>query len=815
MNKNLGALVLVVASEALFAGVLYHGAIAAPAPSDAEYSAAIEAARAGKVAEALPVIESRYRANPADLSVAYDYVLLLGWANRPADAVALYESLPPADRPAYLEAAVARDYRDAHLYDKALALYRAGRARFPDDLTYAYGEILTLTDAGRAAEAVAEASTLLADHPQDVELLSAALYASAATDHYADTLALAERMLAVAPQDRDAQRQRVFALRGLGQFMLALQLAQQSAMAFSDDELRSLIGDYLAALVRQGEAPAANETERLAKVDQAIAELDRQIAAWMAQGAGATPEALTARFNRIVALEDGSRSQDVIAEYQALRSQGVMVPLYALKVVADAYSRLRQPENARQLYEQVVAADPKDFNSRIGLFYAELESEDFDAAFATIDALAAEQMPFLETNGQSLTTPNPDWLRAELVAAMARYYAGDTREAERRVFNLVVLAPRDAALRQALGTILSGRNRPHAADRQFAAGQVIIPDDVNLAAARADIAISRGDRAVGATQASELLRRDPLVNSVVQLNRRVEILQRPELIVRWNGNLQSTRVPVAGDSFEIDTQIFSAPIDDAYRVYAAYGFSTAKLPEGSIVNNHVAFGLEYTGLDLGANIEISNDSSPRSHAGGRAAIAWAPDDDWRLSGAMQIFSADTPLRALKNRITANSWATRLAFTPSELQTYSVAGELVTFSDGNDRFILDINTAQRVLTWPHLTVDAVPDLYASKNSRRDAPYFNPREDLSASLTVTANQILYRRYNFIYSHSLSVTGGEYLESGFRGGFAGSLYYEQRLRFNDDWDGTLGIRLRRQPYDGHSEDSFAILGGIDWRF
>jgi hypothetical protein len=24
-----------------------------------------------------------------------------------------------------------------------------------------------------------------------------------------------------------------------------------------------------------------------------------------------------------------------------------------------------------------------------------------------------------------------------------------------------------------------------------------------------------------------------------------------------------------------------------------------------------------------------------------------------------------------------------------------------------------------------------------------------------------------------------------------------------------------LRRQPYDGHSEDSFAILGGIDWRF
>jgi biofilm PGA synthesis protein PgaA len=140
---------------------------------------------------------------------------------------------------------------------------------------------------------------------------------------------------------------------------------------------------------------------------------------------------------------------------------------------------------------------------------------------------------------------------------------------------------------------------------------------------------------------------------------------------------------------------------------------------------------------------------------------------------------------------------------------------VTFSDGNDRTMLDASSTQRLMTLPHLTIDAIADLYASKNSVRNAPYYNPAEDFSGSLTLTANQILYRRYSYVYSHSLSLTGGEYLESGFRPGMAGSLYYEQRLRFSDSLEGAVGVRVRRQPYDGHSENSLAILGSIDWRF
>jgi hypothetical protein len=108
-----------------------------------------------------------------------------------------------------------------------------------------------------------------------------------------------------------------------------------------------------------------------------------------------------------------------------------------------------------------------------------------------------------------------------------------------------------------------------------------------------------------------------------------------------------------------------------------------------------------------------------------------------------------------------------------------------------------------------------DLYGSQNSLSGGPYYNPKSDFAASLTATINHTLFRRYSLVYSHRAGLTLGEYAESGFSSGFAASLFYEQRLKLSEDWSGGLGLRLRRQPYDGHSEDSVSFYGDIDWRF
>jgi len=803
------ALALVILS----AGPFSTAVTAASDVADVIYDAAIEAARAGDTANALPVIERRYHENPANLGIGYDYAVVLGWANRPQDAVMIYEMLPmsAAPAPAYVLSAVARDYRDVGQFDKALDLYRNGQQVYPQDPAFAYGEILTLTDAHRPDEAIAQANALLAERPDDQELLAALLYALATTDRHADTLATARRLLALAPTDREARRQEVLQLRATGDLTQALQLARQSPDLFSPSELRDLANDVAAALVRTGELTAANETERLAAVDQAIAELDRLIAQFSAEGTGARPNLLRARFDRIVALGDRTRSDDVIAEYAGLTSEGEELPPYALKVVADAYETKRDPGTARRLYEQVLAAAPTDYQARIGLFYAEIETEDFAAAFLTIDALAAGTPQFI-TGSQ---IPSPDWLRAQMIAALARYYAGDGPEAERRLQSLIAQAPWDSGLRQALAAVWLGKGKPRAADAQFAAAQSISPDDVTIAAARADVTVTRGDRAAGAAALSTLLERAPQNKSVERLEDRLQILRSPEVIFRFNGTFQGLNVPTGGNNIALEGQYFTAPIDDLYRLYLDYAFATAELPEGGVVEHHLAAGVEYTGRDVAASGEITEDITPSAHTGLRGSLAWTPDDQWRLGGSVQIFSSDTPLRALRHEITANSFALRAGYMVNDRQSYNLLAELVTFSDGNTRTIIDANASRRLITFPHLTLDAIGEIYSSHNTSVDGPYFSPRSDFEGAVTLAATQILFRRYDYVYSHALTVTGADYWQHGFGAQFAGSIAYEQRLKTSDAWEGAVGIRLRRQPYDGHAEDSLSFYGSIDWRF
>ncbi len=791
------------------------GVTAAADVSDTEYEAAIRAARSGDFDNALPVIERRRIQNPSDLSAAYDYLVVLGWANRLAEAVAAYEALPAGQPPAYVDAAAARDYRDLGQYDRALALYGEGREHYPQDLTFAYGEILTLADAKRAEEAVERANALLEASPNDTELLSALLYALATTDRHQETLAIANRLAALDASNREARRQQIIQSGELGDSASALERAQQSRELFSDAEMRRFAVQAAAAANRAGELAGSNDAEKNAQIDRAIAQLDSQIAKLGAEGPASRPELLNTRFDRLALLGDRNRVDDIIAEYQALLRERVDIPPYVLKTVADAYETRRDPQTARRLYQAALAGTPDDFQTRIGLFYAEIEAEDFDAAFDTIDRLAAEQPQFVEMRGGVAPILNPTWLRAQLAAAMARYYAGDAAEAERRVRGMITAAPENASLRQALGSILAGSGRPRAADVEFAEAQRLSPNDIDAAAARADVAVTLGDRPDGAAALNQLRQRAPSNRSVERLRGRLDIIGRPEAILRFNGAFQGMNVPVGGDSFTFDAQLFSAPIDNAYRLYVSYGFASAQLPEGDVINHHAGLGFEYTARDFSASAEVTQDSAPRWLTGARLSLAWAPFDAWRISGSAQLYSADTPLRTLKHGITANSLGARLGYSPSDRQSYNLLTELVTFSDHNVRTIVGASSMQRLLTWPHLTLDAIPEIYASWNTRRDAPYYNPLDDFSGALSVVANQILYRRYSFVYSHNLGVSAGEYWEHGFGGLFAASVTYEQRLRMSDSWEGSLGVRLRRQPYDGNGENSVTLFAGIDWRF
>src|SRR5262249_27858882 len=183
-------------------------------------------------------------------------------------------------------------------------------------------------------------------------------------------------------------------------------------------------------------------------------------------------------------------------------------------------------------------------------------------------------------------------------AAMARYYAGDAEGAQARVEQLLAVSPEDPNLRTALGTLLAARGKVRAADEQFAAAQRLNPGDLTAEVSRADLAITRGDRLAGAQAGEQLLQKDATNAAVLRLDERLQILGKPEFVLRFNGNFQSRQVPTGGNSLTVEGQVFSAPLAESYRLYATYGDAGASLPEGRVRDHHTAVGVEYLSRDF-------------------------------------------------------------------------------------------------------------------------------------------------------------------------------------------------------------------------
>ena len=145
--------------------------------------------------------------------------------------------------------------------------------------------------------------------------------------------------------------------------------------------------------------------------------------------------------------------QDCVLEYQALVAEGVKVPTYAKSAAAEAYLYLQNGEAARDLYLDVLAEEPDNFEARRQLFYAYVECDDFDNAYSTIDALDANQGVWKRLKGLPVPLPNSYREVADLDSGLARLYGGELADADDRISSIAYAAPVSVRHRKALGDI--------------------------------------------------------------------------------------------------------------------------------------------------------------------------------------------------------------------------------------------------------------------------------------------------------------------------------------------------------------------------
>ncbi len=514
-------------------GLLVAAVCSAPADALAQTrEEAVQAARRGEFDAAVSALRTLLAASPSDTAIALDLAVVLEWAGRPREATDAFERTGVAEPPEYVLGAMVRAYRTERRWAEAGALAAQGVRRFPANPQWPLAAWMV-----RGDEAVASGDTFAA--------LGAYLHATE-----------------LAPDDAGIAREVSGILVRLGApFGAGLQA-----------RTRDLGIEAVQAAALVSAAEVGDPALRFKHTDEAIARID----ALLADAAAAAPPdsglLLRLRRDRVIALRDRGRWTETVDSVAALRKDGNAIPPYVRHAEADALLALRRPEDAATAYGEVLAADPSLRSARVGLFFALLEQEDIHGALALVDAMAAEGGP------RRGTSANWEWLDAQLLAAMARYYAGQPRAAWRRLQPLVEGAPALAFLRAAKAQIAAARGWPRLADEESHISPTLAPPDRSTEVALAEAALSRKRFDEAGSRSAALVTLSPEDHAVERLRREVRAHDAVELRVESETRSEhGSATDSPGSGYDVRTSLFSPPFLERWRLRAGYEYSECSL----------------------------------------------------------------------------------------------------------------------------------------------------------------------------------------------------------------------------------------------
>lgn len=604
---------------------------------------------------------------------------------------------------------------------------------------------------------------------------------------------------------------------------LALQAAQKRPQVISDAKMRDLEADYAAELTRLAVITTRHESERFRIADRALEIYGRLIPYWETLGDPAAQDLTRIRLDRLEALRARQLMPEIVVEYESLRRDGIPLPDYALAHVAAAYLHLRQPEMARDLYRRVVTPTPTPYTNpetriddQIGLFYALVESEQHQQAKEVIESAMDEQPIWVHTKGIPRRLPNPLRLHAEQAHALSYLYADDTEQAQELLSTMVANAPNNANLRNSLATVYLAREWPRRAREELKMAESMAPRAITVETEQANVAMELGNWQHAEILLDDMQSREPENPQVQEVMRTWNSYKKAELQVTAHRGLISD-TPVAGNNdMRIETVLYSAPLNYNWRPFAGVGYAHGEFDEGTTNFKWARAGVQWRGAGLTAELEGSSQHYGHgAKAGARMSATYDLNDHWQIGGAAALRSTETPVRALHHDISSNSISASTRWRAHEQREWSLTTTASRFTDGNKRVSMNIAGFERLYTSPHLKADAVLGVYASRNSQRDAPYFNPRSDIEVLPAIRLTHLLYRRYERSFEHSFTLGGGIYGQRGYGAGAVGTAAYGVRYQHNRDFDVGASLVGVTRPYDGQRERELRLMLDMNIRF
>ncbi|TAM87726.1 MAG: poly-beta-1,6 N-acetyl-D-glucosamine export porin PgaA [Candidimonas sp.] len=787
------------------------------------YDALIREARDGNYQPALSMLSQRLRDTPTDRRALADYILISDWAGHSREIVAAYEAAgSPRNLPAQPLADVARAYRNTQRWDEAIALYQSGERRYPGRNGFALGHVMTLADARQADAAVALGRKLVAREPANADSHLALAYAYQMGGQPYAALEQTTKAYNLAPARTYVARAYILALQRARLPQAALREADAHPGIVDPAQTRAIQADIAAQFTRLAAVPTRGEADRFKLADRALAMYDKLIPAWKALGPSARADVLRAEADRLQALHARRRMKDVVAGYEALVSQGVAVPDYVLSDVASAYLYLHHPAKAAALYRRALASPAGSggaggrLSDQTGLFYALTESGSFREANRELDAAVSAQPIWLYAKDDPLRMPNNLRLDADLTRALGYLYEGDSPRAQQRLDAMVNAAPGNTQLRAARAEVYRARELPRHAERDLKIAETQSPRSLGVEVGQAETALQLQEWHQARLLRDDVVTRAPEDQSVQRLAREWDVHNMSELQVTASRGI-STNSPVVGShDWNIDSVLYSPPIGENWRGFGGVGYSTGEFQGGNGYYRWMRGGAQWRGRDTTAQIEASGNSFGYGIRTG-AALSGAVDlnDHWQVGGGAALLSRETPLRALMHDITSNSLNAYVRWRGDERREWTFSLTPSHFTDGNERLEASLSGRQRLYTTPRLKLDALFDFSASHNTLDNAPYFNPKSDLTVLPALQLTHVLRQRYESVWEQQVQLGAGAYSQQDHGTGGIFTVGYGQRFRYNRVLDTGFMVSGTSRPYDGQRERDYNIVVDMTYRF
>ena len=782
---------------------------------DLSHQRAISVARSGHYTQALHRLKPLINKYPKPNRYFYDYLSILGWAGEYRQITAFSGSIPLQQAPRYVLNTLAIAYRNQLRYPKAEKIYRVINQRFPDFLDGRIGLGLVLIDQEHFKSAQNLLFSLQKSHPDDIELLNAIAYFHQSQAHLVPALSIYQRILTLNPKDKASQRKKILTLKQIGASHLANSLINDTTL-FSDEELAGIRSDMAAHRIRWAAIPVAEEKDRFNEIEIAINEIESNIQEATLKLGNTSQVTLNARFDLLVALRQRYRMQDVINLYNELRTENIIVPAYAQLAACDALLYLEHADKAEACYLQVKRATHHDnTNLDLSLFYAYLENEKLSTAQQWVQEVAARQAPYIYGKGkQALRKPNPRKTQTETVAALSIAYADNLKLAEQKIKTLHHLAPYNTDLRKELANIDYWRGWPRKAEEEYAIGLSQEPKHIGLrlGLARNQLALRQyNDAEISTTSLFEIYPKD---KGIAQQYKLWGIHNMREFKTEISSGESSGGVN-GSRSFDVNSYLYSRPLNKNYRAYIHQRHSQAKFTEGDGLLNHAGIGLEYTAPNVLLMTELHHNHYDNDRIGLNINGEYEFNDHLSSSFALESLSGETPLRALNQGIYAKSVSIGGQYRWHESRASGVNLSYLDFSDGNKRKAISGFWQEGLYQSYDYKLSTRLDLYSSRNSKSNVIYFNPDSDFAGSIALENDWLSWRHYEDSFHQRLILSLGFYNQEDYSTGDTWGVQYEHRWTADHGLELIYGIKRANNLYDGDYELSWSYYLSLDWRF